>query len=149
MHTITRSKPSKPNPLSAFFKRKPQTPTSTLPSEPTSNTKPSAIQDSLDVKLTKARYLEANKILRKAVNDCGNQWGTFDFMDINRNLEYVHDSQLKNKIDMMLELYKDKVKDHRALGKCRHAIQSYFTAFSPFAKNLLKIAKESSAVFTI
>jgi len=145
----THSKLQKLNPLSALFKPKNQTPSPIVPPQSAPNTKPPGTEDSLDRKQTKARYVEADKILQQAVKKCGDQWRGFNFAELIGGLENVNDSQFKNKIDMVLEAYKDKVNDRTALGKCGHAIQCCFTAFSPLAKNLLTIAKEGSAVFSI
>ena len=148
MHSNTHSKPQKLNRLSAFFRRKNQTPPSIVPPQSARNTRPSDTEDSLDRKRTKGQYVKANEMLQKAIKECGDQW-SFDFAELNGELENVYDTQFKFKIDLMLEAYKEKVNDHTALGKCGHAIQHFFTAFNPLAKNLFTIAKEGSAVFSI
>ena len=148
MHWPAHSKPQKANPLFALFKRKNQTSTS-VPPQSIPNTKPSATGDSLDTKRTKARYVEADIILQKAVKECGHQWRSLNFTEVLGELDNVNHSQFKNKIDLVLEAYKDKLKDHTTLRKCGHAIQCCFTAFGPLAKNMLAIAKQGSAVFFI
>ena len=110
MPSNTPSKPQKPNRISALFKRKNQIHPSIDPQQSVPNTKPSSTEDSQDRKRTKARYVEANKILHKLVKECGDQWSGLDFVEL--NVENVSDSQFKNKIDMVLEGYKNKVNDH-------------------------------------
>ena len=146
MYSNTPSKPPKPNPLSALFRRKRQTPVSTVPPQTTPSTESSGPEDSLDRKRTKARYIEANKILQNVAKDYGHQWRNLNFDELSGDLENVSGSQFKNKIDMVLESYKNKLNNYTALGKCGHAIQCCFTAFSPLAKNMVTIAKEGCAV---
>lgn len=61
-------------------------------------------------------------------------------------LEDVDDSQFKIRLDSLLEANKNMVKDRTTWTKCGHTIECFFTAFSPFAKSFLMIAKEGSAV---
>jgi hypothetical protein len=152
MDSESRLKPRKAS-LFGFLKRKDQTHSpSDLPPQATSSTstpESSVIAESPDRQRTKTRYLKAVKILQKAVKGCEDQWGSFEFTELNGELENVDDSQFKNKIDTVLATYEDKVKDRSGLSKCEYAIKCCFTAFSPLAKNLLSIANEGSSVYFV
>ena len=50
-------------------------------------------------KRTKGRYVKGDKILQKAIKDCGHQWRGFSFGELNRELENINDSQFENKIN--------------------------------------------------
>jgi hypothetical protein len=107
---------------------------------------PSATLESNDRQRTKARYVEAAKLLEEAVNGREDLWGSLDFPGLDGELDDVDDSQFKIRVDSLLESNKNRVKDRNTWAKCGHTIECFFTAFSPFAKNFLTIAKEGSAV---
>ena len=92
------------------------------------------------------RYREATKVLEDTVKGCSKEWGVFDFPELKGEPESVDDSGFKDKIDTVLRARRDAVNDRTVLGKCGHALQRAFTAFSPFAKNFLTIASQGQSV---
>ena len=132
----------------ALFRFKDQTPPSSAPVSPPANPPPSAIPESADRQRTKARYTEAAKLLEEVVKGRESQWGKFEFPELTGEPEDFNVSLFKDNINSILEKRRGAVKDDTAWGKCEHAIQCVFTAFSPFAKNFLGIAKEGQAVLS-
>ena len=104
--------------------------------------------ESADRQRTKARYREAAKLLEEAVKGRESQWGKFEFPELVGELEDFDVSEFKDNINSILEKRKGDVQDDTAWRKCEHAIQCFFTAFSPFAKNFLSIAKGAQAVIS-
>ena len=130
--------------VGALFRRKDQAPP---PAEsPQTSSKPSGVTESADRQRTKARYREAATLLEEAVKGRESQWGKFEFPELAGELEDFDVSDFKHNINSVLDKRRGAVKDDTAWGKCEHAIQCFFTAFSPFAKNFLRIAKEGQAV---
>jgi hypothetical protein len=74
------------------------------------------------------------------------KWGAFDFPELTGEPEGFNDSQFKDKINAVMQSRKQALKDLSGWKKCEHAVQCAFTAFSPFAKNFLIIAKEGEQV---
>jgi hypothetical protein len=101
-----------------------------------------------DNERTRAKYLDATKLLQETVNAFEGRWGSFDFSELKGEPKDFDDSLFREKINTVMEARKNEVNDQTAWAKCRHAVQCAFTAFSPFAKNFLNIAKEGQAVFT-
>jgi hypothetical protein len=101
-----------------------------------------------DRQRTRTRYLDAAKLLEEAVKTYGDTWGSFDFPELTGEPENFSDSEFREKINTVMDARKHEVNDQTAWAKCRDAVQCAFTAFSPFAKNFLTIAKEGQAVFT-
>ena len=99
-----------------------------------------------DRERTLERYREATKLLEDTVKGRGKERGIFDFPELKGEPESFNDSGFKDKIDTVLRSRRDAVKNRTALGKCGHALQSVFTAFSPFAKNFLTIASQGQSV---
>jgi hypothetical protein len=99
-----------------------------------------------DRERTLERYREATKLLEDTVKGRGKEWGVFDFPELTGEPESFDDSGFEDKIDTVLRARRDAVKDRTALGKCGHALQRAFTAFSPFAKNFLTIASQGQSV---
>lgn len=100
-----------------------------------------------DNEKTRMRYLRATKQLEDAINGCEGAWGSFDFPELSGEPEDFGDSLFRGKIDTIMNAQKTNINDHTAWEKCRQAAQYAFTAFSPFAKCFLSIAKEGQAVF--
>jgi hypothetical protein len=100
-----------------------------------------------DRQRTRAKYLDATKLLRETVKAYEGQWGSFDFPELKGEPENFDDSLFREKINTVMEARQNDVNDQKAWAKCRHAVQCAFTAFSPFAKTFLTIAKEGQAVF--
>jgi hypothetical protein len=49
-------------------------------------------------------------------------------------------------MDELLEAQELRVEDRTAWSKCTHALECFFTAFSPLATNILTIANEAQSV---
>jgi len=122
----------------------PQTPqsTSSTPSAP-AHGPPTEVYG--DRERTRERYKEASNLLQDAVKR-HEKWGAFDFPELTGEPEGFNDSQFKDKINAVLQSRKQALKDLSGWKKCEHAVQCAFTAFSPFAKNFLTIAKEGQQV---
>ena len=105
--------------------------------------------ESVDRQRTKARYAAASDILEEAVKGRGKQWATFEIPKVAEDVENFNISQFKDNLNAVIERRRTLVDNVKGWGKCEHAIQCLFTAFSPFAKNVLKIAKESQSVLPL
>jgi len=116
------------------------------PSQPETEPSASNVKAYGDQERTLERYREATKLLEDTVKGCSKEWGVFDFPELKGEPESVDDSGFKDKIDTVLRNRRDAVKDRTALGKCGHALQRMFTAFSPFVKNFLTIASQGQSV---
>jgi hypothetical protein len=135
----------------SLFKRKEQKEQATpqAPRTTSQTNQPSAtpVLDSPDTQRTKARYIAAAKALDEVVKGHESQWGSFDFPELRGELTDFNNSQFKDKINEVLQARKLQVKlDRTEWRKCTHALECVFTAFSPLAKNILTIAKESQSV---
>jgi hypothetical protein len=93
---------------------------------------------------TKGRYIEA-ATLRIAVQAPDAKWRIFDFPKLSGEPEEKNYSQVREKLDTMLE-QKGGAKDTRGLANCRRIAQCIFTAFGPLAKNFLSIATNVQSV---
>lgn len=102
--------------------------------------------DSDDKQRTTDRYIEASNLLYEAIKGRESQWGTFEFPELSGELESFNVSQFKDNINNIIESRRANVKRSSSWGKCEHAIQCFFTAFSPFAKSFLRIAAEGQSV---
>ena len=90
------------------------------------------------------RYAEAAKALQGAIKT-QNRWGSFDFLDTSLGKpEAFDDVKFKNRVDTALE--GQSVEDETTWVKFGKAARRIFSALSPFATNLLMIAKEGSNV---
>jgi hypothetical protein len=98
---------------------------------------------------TREKYLDAAKLLRETIEMYEGQWGSFDFPELNGEPEDFDDSLFREKINAVMDARETVVTDKTAWGRCKHAVQCAFTAFSPFAKHFLVIAKEGQAVSAI
>jgi hypothetical protein len=72
---------------------------------------------------------------------------SFDFPELNGEPEDFNDSLFREKMNAVMDARESVVTDRSAWARCKHAVQCAFTAFSPFAKHFLIIAKEGQAVF--
>jgi hypothetical protein len=144
-------KPRKRDRLSSLFGKREQSPSSSqtvqscqpLPQ----NTTPGG-EAYGDTSRARDRYVDAAKLLQKAVTGCGDQWKIFDFPEMRGEPEDFNDVQFRGKINAILAKQRDKVKNRNAWGKFEYGIQRVFATFSPFAKNFLTIAKEGQQVMS-
>jgi hypothetical protein len=148
-------KPRKRDRLISVFKRKNRTPdpasqtASAQTGESSAQNSSASNVESGDRQRTKTRYLEATKLLEEVVKGSGTRWGSFDFPELKGEPGDLNDLQFREKINSTLEARENEVKDRTAWAKCSHVVQCAFTAFSPFAKNFLTIAKEGQAVLRL
>ena len=137
----------------SLFKRREQTPqpspTPTTSTDSTVQCPPPSDAKTGDRQRTRARYLDAVKLLEEAVKAYQGRWGSFDFPELKGEPENFEDSLFREKINTVMDARKNDVSDQTVWAKCRDAVQCAFTAFSPFAKNFLTITKEGQAVFVI
>ena len=106
----------------------------------------SAQRLSRDSERTKVRYEEASKLLEETIKERGGHVQLWDISSLMGDTQNWSNSQFSNKIDAVLEKQRIMVKDPSLLEKCENAIQCFFAAFSPFARNVLKIGAESQSV---
>jgi hypothetical protein len=101
-----------------------------------------------DRQRTITKYLAAINRLEETVK-AYEGWGAFDFPELTGEPENFDDSLFREKISAVIDARKNDIKDQTAWAKCMHAVQCAFTAFSPFAKNFLVIAKEAQQVIIV
>jgi hypothetical protein len=100
-----------------------------------------------DRQRTRARWVEATKLLQKGI-ESGGVPGTFDFPELVGEPEEFNDSKFVEKIELAIETRHKADKTTNGWKTCRHIVQCIFSACSPFGKNFLTIAKEIQAVFS-
>jgi hypothetical protein len=102
---------------------------------------------SSDTQRAHARYIDAAKLLEQAIEDfAGSRKQQFEFPELKGEPDF-NDLVFRKKFNTALEAFKPSGKNVGTWGKCRHALQSLFTAISPFAHNFLTIAIQGAAVF--
>jgi len=142
--------------ISTIFRRREQTQRTASPQPTSAQTDDSLAQSphpSSDAKTgdgqrTRTRYFDSAKLLEDAVKANDQKWGSFHFPELKGEPEDFDDSQFREKINNIMDARKNDINDETAWAKCKHAVQCAFTAFSPFAKHFLTIAKEVQAVCT-
>ena len=92
------------------------------------------------------RYKKAVEQLKEAIKIRKGPWDSFDFEEFNDEPEGFDDSQFKNKINAILISRETSIKDRKGWSKFTYAVEYVFTAFSPFAKNLLMVTKNAQSV---
>ena len=143
--------PRKRDRLKSLFKRNYQTQNAPLQLTSSSGLTlqhlgPSYVNDG-DRQRTRTKYLDAAKLLEETVKRHEGIWGSFNFPELGGEPEDFNDLLFREKINVILDNRKSEVKDQTAWQKCRHVVQCAFTAFSPFSKNFLTIAKDGQAVY--
>jgi hypothetical protein len=98
-----------------------------------------------DTKRTLHRYEKAKQQMKESLDLRRNEWGSFNFTELDTLSEQEELSALLNAIDKVLDSrsQKDSIMNPTKWTKCKKVIANTFTATSPFAKNLLTIAKEA------
>ena len=128
--------------IASLFKRKARQPVQAGPQSVSAT----ATQAYDDRQRARDRYVEATRFLHETIQGHKDQWGSFDFPQLNGEPEDFQDSQFKSNLNAILELRKTNAKDKTPWEKCGDVIECVFTALSPFAKNFLTIAKEGTNV---
>jgi hypothetical protein len=97
---------------------------------------------------TEKRYREAMEQLKKSVKLPRKNWEAFDIPDF-KNLADVNNPipQLQEDIKKTLDAKQEAFKDPSFWSKSKRVTEKIFTAITPFAKNVLLVAKEGSNVF--
>ena len=150
--TDNGQKPRKRDRFKGLFKRKDQPQQAPSPQTSGDVTKQHAMPSDANTgerQRTRARYLDAAKLLGETIKMYEGQWGSFDFPELNGEPEDFDDSLFREKINAVIDARESAVMDGKAWARCKHAAQCAFAAFSPFAKHFLLIAKEGQAVFAI
>jgi hypothetical protein len=111
-----------------------------------SQTSQAVTNDYNDRQRAQSRYNEAAIQLKEAIKIHKDRWGSFDFEELSGEVEGFDDSQFKNKINAILTSRETSIKDRSGWSKFTYAVECVFTAFSPFAKNFLMIAKDARSV---
>ena len=106
---------------------------------------PSAPKDA-DTINSMEMYETAKRKLKEALKIRRNDWESFEFPELDGLSEQRDTSVLQGKIDKILALRKQSIKDPKGWSKCKAIMENAFLAFSPFAKNVLGVAVNASAV---
>jgi hypothetical protein len=130
--------------ISTLFKRRSKQPAPEQPEQATQPQNPIPGPYS-DKERTRNRYLNAVSLLEDALNGRNEKWGQFEIPKLEGELEDVNPEEFRGKLQALCESYGTK-HDANWVGKCAHVLQCGFTAFAPFAKNFLAIAKECTQV---
>lgn len=93
-----------------------------------------------------ARYREAAKSLKKSIENLPRSWGSFMLPELAGDPADFDDEQFRNQINLAIASREPSIRDRNSMSKCRNAIEYFFTALSPFAKNFLIVAKEIQSV---
>jgi len=137
-------KPRSASRVSAFFRRGRSPATLGQPASG-DNTQAPVPSPYADKGRARDRYLKAVSLLEDALKGRNEKWGNFEIPKLEGELENVNPEEFRGKVEALCKSYSVK-RDLNAFGKCAHAVECCFTAFAPFAKNFLAIAKESSQV---
>lgn len=103
-------------------------------------------KDDKDRQGAQIRYKEAAKQLKKSIEIRKGSLDSFDFGDLSGEPEGFDDSQFKSKIDAILISRETSIHDRKGWSRFIYAVECVFTAFSPFAKNFLTVAKDAQSV---
>ena len=110
---------------------------------------PSINAETGDTERARKRYLDSVNMLEEAIKSNEDTWGSFNYPELKGEPKDLDDSLFREKINAVIDARKSAVNDRNAWAKCKNAVQCAFTAFSPFARNFLTIAKDVQAVFAI
>ena len=129
--------------------RETPSPTTTATSSQGNQTSQVVNNDYDDRQRAQIRYKEAADQLKEAIKIRKGSWGSFDFEELSGEPEGFDDSQFKNKINAVLISRETSIKDRKGWSKFTYAVECVFTAFSPFAKNFLMVAKNAQSVMPL
>jgi hypothetical protein len=102
-----------------------------------------------DRERTELRYKDAVERLQKSLKHRPANWETFQISslpNIITNSNTDHLCYLQAEINKILESHKNSVKNANILSKGKSIVERTFKALSPFAKNILIVAKEGQSV---
>jgi hypothetical protein len=108
----------------------------------------SAQPEDPDSKRTLDRYEEAKRHMKEALTFRRNEWGSFDFPQLDTLSEQEGLSALLKEIDKVLDRrsQKDSVVNSTKWAKCKKVVANTFTAISPLVTNVLTITKEGASI---
>lgn len=108
----------------------------------------SAQPDDPDSKRTLDRYEEAKRQMKNALTFRRNEWGSFDFPQLDTLSEQEGLSALLKEIDKVLDSrsQKNSVVNPTKWTNCKKVVANTFTAISPLVTNVLTIAKEGAQI---
>src|SRR5271156_4073262 len=112
--------PRKRDRITSLFKRKEQT---QQPNDLITRPPPPSDAKTGDRQRTRARYLDAAKLLEEAVKANEARWGPFDFPELKGEPENFDDSLFREKINAVMDAHKNEINDQTAWVKCRHVVQ--------------------------
>jgi hypothetical protein len=92
------------------------------------------------------RYEEAKQKLRHSLKFRRDEWGSFEFTEVDAIPECEESSKLQNEISKLLTSRKNSIASSTTWSKSKAVVERIFRALSPFAKNVLYIAKSSQVV---
>jgi hypothetical protein len=121
-------------------------PTTTATSSPGAQTSQLLDNDYSDRQRVQSRYQEAATQLKEAIKIRKGPSDSFEFEELSGEPECFDDAQFKNKINAILTSRETSVTDRNKWSKFTYTVECVFTAFSPFAKNFLTIAKNAQSV---
>jgi hypothetical protein len=101
-----------------------------------------------DKQRTRNRYLKAVQILQEIIDKRSGSWNTMNFAEVAGEPNHFNDSDFRSKLDKVLEAQEDKTDNPVAWKRCKDIVKCMFYTLSPFAKNLLTIAKDGQSVLT-
>ena len=100
-----------------------------------------------DRERTEKWYNKAVKGLEEALKLHRDNWEFFELPDFSDISEDDPLPQLRQEIKKILDVRESSIKDRSFWSKGKHAMERAFISMSPFAKNVLSIAKGGSSVF--
>jgi hypothetical protein len=124
-------------------------PTTTATSSQGNQTSQVVNNDYDDRRQTQIRYKDAADKLKEAIKIRKGPWGSFDFEELSGEPEGFDDSQFKNKMNEVFISREASIKDRTGWSKFTYCVECVFTAFSPFAKNFLTVAKNAQQVMSL
>jgi hypothetical protein len=98
---------------------------------------------------TEMRYKEAVQQLEAALKLCRPNWETFQILDLTDVTDNDPIPQLQEDLNKTFDVRRSSIKNQQAWSKCKNAMSRIFTAMSPFAKSLLRIARDGQQVFQL
>jgi hypothetical protein len=100
-----------------------------------------------DYKSTLERYQKAVKVLHETLREkSSSEWGSFELPELDNLNDLDGLRKIRERIHLATENRKESIKNPSMLSKLNVIMERTFTAMSPFAKNLLAIAKEGQSV---
>ena len=94
---------------------------------------------------SKDMYNTAIRKLKKALKVRRNEWGSFEFPELDA-LSEQDIWKIQTEVDKVLTTRRKSLEDPKGWLKCKAIMEHAFMAFTPFAKNALNVAGAANAV---